>query len=149
MSSLDTCLSVFQSPYNVDRPADGDRGGAQKSLTTPEKSLQRRGGAQKSLTTPEKSLQRMLNTTGLHSESDAEAGSNEAEEDDDDEDEPDLDALATRLSAKVCSHRGPQTCMPKHLSTRLRHLLGHQAIKLAQCQRFPEKEVAIHSAPLQ
>lgn len=56
---------------------------------------------QRSMTTPEKTLQRMLNTTGLTSESDAEGGSKEEEEDDDDDDEPDLDALATRLSAKV------------------------------------------------
>ena len=59
------------------------------------------------MTTPEKSLQRMLNTTGLSSESDAEAGSKEEEEDDDD-DEPDLDALATRLSAKVGDGRAPK-----------------------------------------
>ena len=52
----------------------------------------------------------MLNTTGLSSESDAEAGSNE-EEEDDDEDEPDLDALATRLSAKVCYRGTLQSCM--------------------------------------
>lgn len=61
------------------------------------------------MTTPEKSLQRMLNTTGLSSESDAEAGSND-EEEDDDEDEPDLDALATRLSAKVRNRRTLQSC---------------------------------------
>ena len=60
------------------------------------------------MTTPEKNLKRMLDKTGLSSDSEAEAeaGSNEAAEDDDDEDddEPDLDALATRLSAKVCWH---------------------------------------------
>ena len=55
------------------------------------------------MTTPEKALKGMLDKTGLSSDSEAEAGSNEAAEDDDDEDddEPDLDALATRLSAKV------------------------------------------------
>ncbi|KAI4124548.1 MAG: hypothetical protein LQ347_005700, partial [Umbilicaria vellea] len=42
----------------------------------------------KDLTTPEKSLQRMLNTTGLSSESDAEAGSKEEEEDDDADEDP-------------------------------------------------------------
>ena len=60
-------------------------------------------GRQRSATTPEKALKGMLDKTGLGSDSEAEAGSNEAAEDDDDEDddEPDLDALATRLSAKV------------------------------------------------
>ena len=60
-------------------------------------------GGQRSTTTPEKALKGMLDKTGLNSDSEAEAGSNEAAEDDDDEDddEPDLDALATRLSAKV------------------------------------------------
>lgn len=60
-------------------------------------------GGQRSMTTPEKALKGMLDKTGLSSDSEAEAGSNEAAEDDDDEDddEPDLDALATRLSAKV------------------------------------------------
>ena len=60
-------------------------------------------GGQRSLATPEKALKGMLDKTGLGSDSEAEAGSNEAAEDDDDEDddEPDLDALATRLSAKV------------------------------------------------
>ena len=55
------------------------------------------------MTPPEKTLKRMIDKTGLSSDSEAEAGSNEAAEDDDeeDEDEPDLDALATRLSAKV------------------------------------------------
>ena len=60
------------------------------------------------MTTPEKTLKRMLDKTGLSSDSDAEAGSNEAAEDDNDDDEdvdePDLDALATRLSAKVGWH---------------------------------------------
>ena len=69
-------------------------------------------GGQRSMTTPEKTLKRMLNKTGLSSDSEAEAGSNEAAEEDDDEDddEPDLDALATRLSAKVGWH------CPKFLS---------------------------------
>lgn len=60
----------------------------------------------------------MINTTGLSSESDAEAGSNEEEEDDEDEDEeeePDLDALATRLSAKVGRQDFP--LMKHHVQT--------------------------------
>ena len=58
----------------------------------------------------------MLNTTGLSSESDAEAGSNEEEEDEDedDEEEPDLDALATRLSAKVGRQGLPLVKDPVH-----------------------------------
>ena len=74
----------------VSRPGSGEREGGQRSMIT-----------------PEKTLQRMLNTTGLSSESDAEADSKE--EEDDEDDEPDLDALATRLSAKVG--------MSRHLSS--------------------------------
>ena len=77
-------FSAFDCCNYMSRPVSGEGAAGQRSMTT-----------------PEKTLQRMLNTTGLTSESDAEGGSKEEEEDDDEDDEPDLDALATRLSAKV------------------------------------------------
>ncbi len=101
----------------MSRPGEGDREGGQK-------------------TTPETSLQRMLNTTGLSSESDAEAGSNEEEEEDDDDDEePDLDALATRLSAKVGRQDLPHVkIMCIHTSMAL---YITQAARVAACPSVP------------
>ena len=87
------------------------------------------------MTTPEKSLQRMLNTTGLSSESDAEAGSKEEEADDDD-DEPDLDALATRLSAKVGLERAPKM-LEGFARTRPKHPLVNSVLRLGACGDSP------------
>lgn len=81
------------------------------------------------MTTPEKTLQRMLNTTGLTSESDAEGGSNKEEEDDDEDDEPDLDALATRLSAKVGAANAA-LCTLSQIAFRITFLIKPRAFGL-------------------